>query len=69
MLHKLLKSLANKEEFDVAYGVGLVVIIAVMEFCRSMLFALGWVTNYTTGTYTLLIESVTSRCWKSIDFN
>lgn len=49
VLHKLLKSLANKEEFDVAYGVGLVVIIAVMEFCRSMLFALGWVTNYTTG--------------------
>ncbi|XP_033760188.1 LOW QUALITY PROTEIN: multidrug resistance-associated protein 5-like [Pecten maximus] len=49
VLKKLLNLLSDKEEFDVGYGVLLVAIISVMEFSRTMLFALGWIINYTTG--------------------
>jgi hypothetical protein len=34
---------------DLVFGIGLVVLMAAMEFSRSMFFALGWVINYTTG--------------------
>ncbi|XP_061171411.1 ATP-binding cassette sub-family C member 5-like [Saccostrea echinata] len=34
---------------NIGFGIGLVILMAAMEFCRSMFFALGWVTNYTTG--------------------
>ncbi|XP_069104067.1 ATP-binding cassette sub-family C member 5-like isoform X2 [Argopecten irradians] len=49
VLNKLLRTLSNKEQFDIWYGVLLVAIISIMEFSRTMLFALGWMINYTTG--------------------
>ncbi|XP_060079358.1 ATP-binding cassette sub-family C member 5-like [Ylistrum balloti] len=49
VLNRLLKILSDREKFDVGYGVMLVIIISVMEFCRTLMFALGWITNYTTG--------------------
>lgn len=48
MLRKILDDLSTGNS-NIGLGISLVVLMAAMEFCRSMFFALGWVTNYTTG--------------------
>ncbi|XP_056005289.1 ATP-binding cassette sub-family C member 5-like [Ostrea edulis] len=48
VLRRILDDLLSGNR-DLGFGIGLVVLMAAMEFSRSMFFALGWVTNYTTG--------------------
>nr|XP_022286886.1 multidrug resistance-associated protein 5-like isoform X2 [Crassostrea virginica] len=48
VLRKILDDLSTGNS-NIGLGISLVVLMAAMEFCRSMFFALGWVTNYTTG--------------------
>lgn len=48
MLRKILDDLSAGND-NITLAIALVIIMAAMEFCRSMFFALGWVTNYTTG--------------------
>ncbi|CAC5405400.1 ABCC5 [Mytilus coruscus] len=48
VMRQLLSDL-SKGQMSLGYGMLLVAAISGMEFCRSMLFAVGWVTNYKTG--------------------
>lgn len=48
VLRKILDDLSAGND-NITLAIALVIIMAAMEFCRSMFFALGWVTNYTTG--------------------
>ncbi|XP_052104159.1 ATP-binding cassette sub-family C member 5-like isoform X3 [Mytilus californianus] len=48
VMRQLLSDL-SKGQMSLGYGMLLVAAISGMEFCRSMLFAVGWVINYKTG--------------------
>ncbi|CAG2210271.1 ABCC5 [Mytilus edulis] len=48
VMRQLLTDL-SKGNMSLGYGMLLVAAISGMEFCRSMLFAIGWVLNYKTG--------------------
>ena len=54
VMRELLSKL-SQGKMSFGYGMGLVVAISGMEFCRTMLFAISWVINYKTGEFVLIL--------------
>ena len=50
----------SKGNMSLGYGMLLVAAISGMEFCRSMLFAIGWVLNYKTGKSHCILKMMKS---------